>query len=86
MYLRSAMFVGRALILLQQCLERGGVTPSEVAEILEKHAEQPEEIFPLIEGMKFSDASEITHCQNRDRRSVTDRLGWVKTTILMVSL
>jgi hypothetical protein len=50
---------GKALILLQQCLERGELAPSEVAEILEKHTEQPEEIFQLIEGMKFSDATEV---------------------------
>ena len=50
---------GKALILLQQCLERGELTPSEVASILEKHSNQPEEIFKLIQTMTFSDSSEI---------------------------
>jgi hypothetical protein len=50
---------GKALILLQQCLERGELSPSEVAKILEDHNEQPQEIFRLIEGMQFADATEV---------------------------
>jgi hypothetical protein len=50
---------GKALILLQQCLERGELLPSEVAKMLEDHNEQPQEIFRLIEGMTFADATEI---------------------------
>lgn len=50
---------GRALILLQQCLERGELTPDEVAQILEGHSGQPQEIFRLIEGMKFADSTEV---------------------------
>jgi hypothetical protein len=51
---------GRALILLQQSLERGELTAEQVAAILEKHAEQPQEIFRLMEAMKFVDADEIS--------------------------
>jgi len=50
---------GKALILLQQCLERGELSPSEVAKILEDHNEQPQEIFRLIESMQFAEAMEI---------------------------
>lgn len=50
---------GKALILLQQCLERGELSPSEVAKILEDHNDQPQEIFRLIEGMQFADAMEV---------------------------
>ncbi|MEI6314395.1 MAG: hypothetical protein WCO89_05960 [Syntrophus sp. (in: bacteria)] len=47
---------GRALILLQQCLERGELSPDDVVMILDQYADQPTEIFKLIEGMKFADA------------------------------
>jgi hypothetical protein len=50
---------GKALILLQQCLECGDLSVSEVAKILEDHNEQPHEIFRLIEVMKFADATEV---------------------------
>jgi hypothetical protein len=50
---------GRALVLLQQCLERDELSPQEVLRILEEHGEQPQEIFRLIEGMKFADATEV---------------------------
>jgi hypothetical protein len=50
---------GKALILLQQCLERGELLPSEVAHILEEHNEQPQDIFHLLESMHFADATEI---------------------------
>ncbi len=50
---------GRALILLQQWLERGELSPEEVARILDEHSEEPQEIFKLLEGMKFAGASEV---------------------------
>ena len=40
---------GKALILLQGCLERGELTILEVENILEDYGEQPDEIFHLIE-------------------------------------
>jgi len=57
---------GRALVLLQQCLEQGDLSPQQVAEILESHAEQPKEIFRLIETMKFADATEISAVTKAD--------------------
>ncbi|OIQ94374.1 hypothetical protein GALL_236210 [mine drainage metagenome] len=50
---------GKALIILQQCLERGDLDASEVAGILEAHSEEPAEIFRLLEGMKFADKTEV---------------------------
>jgi hypothetical protein len=64
---------GKALVLLQQCLERGELSPPEVAAILEKHAERPEEIFQLIEGMKFSDASEVRLIAKAEIDALRDR-------------
>lgn len=69
---------GKALILLQQCLERGELSPSEIAKILEDHNEQPQEIFRLIEGMQFADATEIrtvTKADIDDLRGRPIRLG-----------
>lgn len=57
---------GKALILLQQCLERGELTASDVTTIIEDHNEQPEEIFRLIEGMQFSDATEVQFVAKAD--------------------
>lgn len=50
---------GKALILLQQCLERNELSPSEVAKILEDHNDQPQDIFRLLESLQFADATEI---------------------------
>ena len=69
---------GKALILLQQCLERGQLSPSEVVKILEDHNEQPQEIFRLIEGLQFADATEIRTVAKTDiddLRSRPIRLG-----------
>ncbi|MBN1662582.1 MAG: hypothetical protein JW943_03165 [Deltaproteobacteria bacterium] len=66
---------GRALILLQQCLERGELSPDEVVRILEEYVDQPAEIFKLIEGMKFADSevhtvakADIAELRNRPIR------------------
>lgn len=50
---------GKALILLQQCLERKELTPLEVVKILEKYDSKPEDIFQLIESMHFSTEGEV---------------------------
>lgn len=50
---------GKAIILLQQCLDCGELDYNEVAMILEQHGEQPKEIFQLIESMAFADAAEV---------------------------
>jgi hypothetical protein len=68
---------GRALILLQKCLERGDLDASEVATILEKHTE-PSEIFSLLEGMQFANATEIREIAKIDietLRNLPIRLG-----------
>ncbi|MBA3024416.1 MAG: hypothetical protein FP821_11050, partial [Sideroxydans sp.] len=66
---------GRALILLQQCLERGELSPDEVVRILDQYADQPTEIFKLIEGMTFAGAevhtvvkADIAELRNRPIR------------------
>lgn len=69
---------GKALILLQQCLERGDLDVSEVATILEEHMDEPAEIFTLLEGMKFADATEVRTIAKTDIEILRDlpiRLG-----------
>lgn len=64
---------GKALILLQQCLERGELSPSDVAKILEDYNEQPQEIFRLIEGLQFADATEIRTVAKADIDDLRNR-------------
>lgn len=64
---------GKVLILLQQCLERGELSVSEVAAILEQYADEPEGVFALLEGMKFADASEVRIVAMADIESLRDR-------------
>lgn len=64
---------GKAIILLQQCLERGELTPDEVSELLLKHSDAPEEIFLLIEGMRFADIDEIRFVAKTDLEALRDR-------------
>ncbi|MFM4822078.1 hypothetical protein ACEUDB_15665 [Aeromonas hydrophila] len=69
---------GKALILLQQCLERGELSPSEIAKILEEHNEQPQDIFRLLENMQFAESEEVRTVSKSDidyLRSRPIRLG-----------
>jgi hypothetical protein len=57
---------GRALILLQQCLERGELLVEDVGRILEEHGEEPLEIFRLVETLTFADATEVNAVAKAD--------------------
>lgn len=64
---------GRALILLQQALERGELAADEVADILQKYTDKPAEIFELLEGMLFADAAEIRIVARSEIDALRDR-------------
>lgn len=64
---------GRALILLQQALERGELTAEEVAAILQKHTDRPAEIFELLESMRFADSAEIRFVARSEIDALRDR-------------
>lgn len=64
---------GRAIILLQQALERGELSPEEVADILQKHTDQPEGIFKLLEGLQFADSTEIRLVARSELEALRDR-------------
>ena len=73
---------GKAIVLLQQYLERGDLTPHKVSEILQCYSEQPEAIFELIEGMQFADGTEvesITKADIEDLRDLPVHMGKNKT-------
>lgn len=65
--------VGRVLVMLQQKLDRGEVTVDRVAAILERYADEPEEIFKLIEAMQFTDYEEVTFVRKADIDDIRDR-------------
>lgn len=64
---------GRAVVLLQQCLERGDLSADEVSDILVSHSENPDEIFTLLEGMTFADSAEIRKVAKSDISELRDR-------------
>jgi len=64
---------GRAIILLQQCLERGDLSPNEVSRILQEHSEQPEHIFELIEGMQFADSTDVRFVAKAEIEALRNR-------------
>lgn len=69
---------GRALVLLQQCLERGDLRAEEVSDLLARHSSNPQEVFNLLESMSFADKEEIRSIARSDIASLRDhplRLG-----------
>ncbi|MGF7179116.1 HNH endonuclease [Tunturiibacter psychrotolerans] len=63
----------RAIILLQQAIEKGQLTPTEVTEILEKYTKHPEEIFTLLQGLQFADKDEVSAVAKTDIENLLDR-------------
>lgn len=63
---------GKALILLQRCLDNGQLTIKEVADLLDKYQENPEELFNLIVKMRFADESEVSTISKSDIESIKD--------------
>jgi hypothetical protein len=64
---------GKALVLLQEALESGKLSPDDVARILEKHREQPEAIFRLLEQIAFADSGYVSEIAKDDIESLRDR-------------
>jgi hypothetical protein len=64
---------GKALVLLQEALESGKLSPDDVARILEEHQEQPEAIFRLLEEIAFADSGYVREIAKDDIESLRDR-------------
>lgn len=64
---------GKAIILLQQCLERGDLSAEEVSRILEEHLDQPEQIFELVESMQFADMTEVRFIAKAEIEALRNR-------------
>lgn len=61
------------LVLLQEALESGKLSPDDVARILEEHREQPEAIFRLLEQIAFADSGYVSEIAKGDIESLRDR-------------
>lgn len=70
---------GRAIILLQQCLEKQELTSDEVLAILDRNTAHPEEIFPLLLGLKYADQGEIDAISRADIDELLNRPIWLGT-------
>jgi hypothetical protein len=64
---------GKAIVLLQQCLEKGELSAEEVARILEDYSNEPEQIFELIQSMQFADSTEIRFIAKAEIDALRDR-------------
>lgn len=64
---------GKALVLLQEALENGQLSPDDVARILEEHREQPEVIFRLLEKIEFAYPGYVSEIAKDDIESLRDR-------------
>ena len=60
---------GKGIILLQQCLDRGDLTPDQVSTFLR---ETPDQVFALLESLSFVDMEEITRIKNADIDTLRD--------------
>jgi hypothetical protein len=68
---------GKAIILLQQCLERQEISTDEVLAILDRNTAHPEEIFPLLLGLKYADENEVDAICRSDIDELLDRPIWL---------
>lgn len=68
---------GKAIILLQQCLERNELSADEVLKLLESHSDKPEEIFSLLLNLKFADEDEVNAVARAGISELLDRPIWI---------
>lgn len=70
---------GKAIILLQQCLERNELSQEEVLAILDQNSSRPQDIFPLLVGLKYADAAEVGAISRSEIQELLDRPIWLGT-------
>ena len=64
---------GRVLLLLQEALESGKLEGMEVAHLLDRYSDKPEDIFRLQEAIDFADAEYVNEIARADIDSLRDR-------------
>ena len=64
---------GRALILLQQCIDSGELTREDVSSILDQHGDVPESIFGLLQGMSFGGQVPVKEIAKEEIEDLRDR-------------
>ena len=63
---------GKALILLQRCLDSGQLTVKEVADLLNKYQDNTDEMFSLLVDMRFADETEVSLISKTDIDGIKD--------------
>jgi len=63
----------RALVMIQQLLESGKLTPEQAAEMINKGISQPQEMFTLLESVGFSDLGDVDVVARSDIEQLRDR-------------
>jgi len=63
---------GKALIILQRCLDTGQLTVKEVAGLLDKYQDNTDELFKLIVNMRFADETEVSVISKSDIDGIKD--------------
>lgn len=71
--IQSRKSSGRALILLQQGLERGDISQSAVAKILREYSGRPADLFELLTSMKFANDDEVKAIAKGNIETLLDR-------------
>lgn len=64
---------GKALVLLQEALESGKLSPDNVAQILDEYQGQPEALIRLVEQIAFADSGYVSEIAWADIESLRDR-------------
>lgn len=79
----------RALVLLQQNLENGALSPGEIANMLDRYIDDPSEVFPLLTGIRCNAGAELNtiakveidklRCQQINREDIDEIDGVILT-------
>lgn len=64
---------GRAIVMIQQLLVNGKLTPEAASDMIRDHISEPQEIFQLLEAMEFSDSDEIRAVSRNELDELRDR-------------
>lgn len=64
---------GKAIILIQQLIEKGSLTPEEASNVLNTYSKDPRQIFKLLESMRFTNSEEVTSLLKSDIEGLRDK-------------
>ena len=64
---------GKAIVLIQQLIEKGRLTPQEASNVLNTHSKDPRQIFKLLESMRFANSEEVSSLLKSDIEELRDK-------------